>query len=178
MQKESRPSKIHAIIYKLKILDNDPLNQMMLLNERKTYLLNKRLLLLKGIKCNETLEVKFEKLGSGGRMIEKSFSFTSRPQAIMNEYDIESALQSMRSYIELRIDRFTMEGSGWAVIGLFNHDLHVNSYDSSAARSYIPFHYQMKFKTKKLPSILKMKMINVLFIVSVGRWILHPREQI
>ena len=33
--------KNNAIIYKMKILDKvDPLNQMMLLNERKTYLLN------------------------------------------------------------------------------------------------------------------------------------------
>ena len=131
----------------MKILDKvDPLNQMMLLNERKTYLLNKRVTLLKGIKCNETLEVKFEKLGSEGRMIEKSFSFTSRPQVIMNEYDIESGLQSMRSDIELRIDRFTMEGSGWAVIGLLNHDLHVNSYDPLAARSYIPLPSEIQNK--------------------------------
>ena len=123
----------------MKILDNvDPLNLMILLNERKTYLLNKRLILLKGIKCNETLDVKFEKLSGGGRIIEKSFSFTSRPQVIMNEYDIESALQSMRSDIELRIDRFTLKRSGWAVIGLLNHDLHVNSYDLLAARSFIP----------------------------------------
>ena len=84
--------KNNAIIYKMKILDNvDPLNQMISLNERKTYLLNKRVRLLKGIKCNETLDVKFEKFSSEGRMIEKSFAFTSRPQVIMNEYDIESA---------------------------------------------------------------------------------------
>ena len=111
---------------------------MILLNERKTYLLNKRVILLKGIKCNESLDVIFEKLGSEGRMIEKSYTFISRPQVIMNEYDIESALQNMRSDIELRIDRFTMEGSGWAVIGLLNHELQVNSYDPLAARSYIP----------------------------------------
>ena len=102
--------------------------------------------LLKGIKCNETLEVKFEKLGSEGRMIEKSFSFTSRPQVIMNEYEIETALLSMRSDIELRIDRFTMEGSGWAVIGLLNHDLHVNKYDPLAARSYIPLPSEIQNK--------------------------------
>ena len=66
--------KNNAIIYRMRILDTvDPLNQMILLNERKTFLLNKRLILLKGIKCNETLEVKFEKLGSEGRKIEKSF---------------------------------------------------------------------------------------------------------
>ena len=108
---------------------------MMLLNTRKTYLLEKRLSLLKGIKCNETLEVKFEKLGSGGQMIEKSFTFTSRPQIIMNKTGIETALQNMRSDIEKRIDRFTLEGSGWAVIGALNHDLHVNKYDPLAARS-------------------------------------------
>ena len=122
--------KNEAIIYKMKILDGvDPLNQMISLNERNTHLLNKKLSLLKGIKCNETLEIKFEKLGSVGKMIEKSFTFTSRPQVIMNEYDIKSALQNMRSDIEYRIDKFSMEGSGWSVIGLLNHDLHLNSYD-------------------------------------------------
>ena len=70
-------------------------------------------------------------------MIEMTVSFTSRPQVIMNEYEIETALLSMRSEIDLRIDRFTMEGSGWAVIGVLNHDLHVNKYDPLAARSYI-----------------------------------------
>ena len=43
----------------------------------------------------------------------------------------------MRSDIEVRIDRFTMEGSGWSVIDLLNHDLHVNKYDPLVARSYI-----------------------------------------
>ena len=137
-EKRNTAFKNNVIIYKLKVLNHDdPLKQMILLKERKTFLLNKRLILLKGIKCNETLEVKFEKLGSEGRMIEKSFSFTSRPQVIMNKNEIESALQNMRSDIEVRIDRFTMEGSGWSVIDLLNHDLHVNKYDPLVARSYI-----------------------------------------
>ena len=80
-EKKYTAFKNNAIVYKLKVLNpNDPLNQMMLLNTRKTYLLDKRLNLLKGIKCNETLEVKFEKLGSEARMVEKSFTFTSKPQ--------------------------------------------------------------------------------------------------
>ena len=119
---------------------------MMLLNDRKTFLLNKRLIQLKGIKCNETLEVKFEKLGKEGIMIEKSFTFTSRPQVVMNKDDTKSALQNMRSDIEVRIDRFTMEGSGWAVIGLLKHDLHVNKYDPLAARSYIPLPAEIQNK--------------------------------
>ena len=137
-EKRNTAFKNDVIIYKLKVLNHDdPLKQMMSLNERKTFLLNKRLILLRGIKCNETLEVKFEKLGSEGRMIEKSFSFTSRPQVIMNKNEIGSALQNMRSDIEVRIDRYTMEGSGWSVIDLLNHDLHVNKYDPLVARSYI-----------------------------------------
>ena len=159
--------KKNAIIYKMKILDNvDPLNQMNLLNQRKTYLLDKRLTLLRGIKCNETLEVKFEKIGSGGRVIEKSFTFTSRPQVIMNKYDIESALQSMRSDIELRIDRLTMEESGWAVIGLLNHDLHVNNYDPSAARSYIPLPDEIQ---NKQATINIKNEDDKCFIYSLGR---------
>ena len=138
-EKKNTAFKNNAIVYKLKVLNpDDPLNQMMLLNTRKTYLLDKRLNSLKGIKCNKTLEVKFEKLGSEARMVEKSFTFTSKPQLIMNKHDIESALQNMRSDLEDRIDCFTMEGSGWAVIGLLNHDLHVNKYDPLVARSYIP----------------------------------------
>ena len=137
-EKRNTAFKNNVIIYKLKVLNHvDPLEQMISLKERKTFLLNKRLILLKGIKCNETLEVKFEKLGIEGKMIEKSFSFTSRPQVIMNRNEIESALESMRSDVEVRIDRFTMEGSGWSVIDLLNHDLHVNKYDPLVARSYI-----------------------------------------
>ena len=79
-EKKNTAFKNNAIVYKLKLLNlDDPLNQMMLLNARKTYLLDKRLNLLKGIKCNETLEVKFQKLGGEGGMIDKSFTFTSRP---------------------------------------------------------------------------------------------------
>ena len=112
-EKRNTVLKKHVTIYKLEVLNHDyPLKQMMSLNERKTFLLNKRLILLRGIKCNETLEVKFGKLGSEGRMIEKSFSFTSRPQVIMNKDEIESALQYMRSDIEVGINRYTMEGSG------------------------------------------------------------------
>ena len=139
--------KNNAIVYKMKVLDNkDPLNQMMLLNDRKIFLLNKKLIQLKGIKCNETVELKFEKLGGGNMMIEKSFTFTTKPQEIMNINDIESSLRNMRSDIEARIDRFTMEGSGWAVIEVLNHDLHVNKYDPLAARSFIPLPAEIQNK--------------------------------
>ena len=165
--KRSTAFKNSAIVYKMKVLDSkDPLNQMMLLNTRKTYLLDKRLNLLKGIKCNETLEIKFEKLGSEGKMIEKSFTFTSRPEVITNKNDIESALQNMRSEIEDRIDRFTMEGSGWAVIGVLNHDLHVNKYDPLAARSYIKLPAEIQ---NRLATINIQNADDKCFIYCLGR---------
>ena len=162
-EKGNTAFKNNVIIYKLKVLNHDdPLKQMILLKERKTFLLNKRLIFLKGIKCNETLEVKFEKLGSEGKMVEKSFSFTSRPQVIMNKNEIESALQNMRSDIELRIDRFTMEGSGWSVIELLNHDLHVDRYDPLVARSYI-----------KLPAEIQNKKVTIIIQNSDDRCFIH-----
>ena len=54
---------------------DDPFKQMILLKERKTFLRNRRLILLKGIKCNETSQVKFEKLGSERRMIKNFVLF-------------------------------------------------------------------------------------------------------
>ena len=55
-EKRTTAFKNNVIIYKLKVMNNDdPLKQMMSLNERKAFLLNKRLILLRGIKCNETL---------------------------------------------------------------------------------------------------------------------------
>ena len=54
--KRNTAFKNNAIVYKMKVLDNkDPLNQMMLLDDRKTFLLNKRLIQLEGIKCNQIL---------------------------------------------------------------------------------------------------------------------------
>ena len=165
--KRSTAFKNNAIVYNMKVLDSkDPLNQMMLLNDRKAFLLNKRLIQLKGIKCNETLEIKFEKLGSEGKMIEKSFTFTSRPQVIMKKDDTKSALQNMRSEIEDRIDRFTMEGSGWAVIGVLNHDLHVNKYDPLAARSYIPLPSEIQ---NRLATINIQNADDKCFIYCLGR---------
>ena len=99
-------------------------------------------------------------------MIDKSFTFTSRPQVIMNKNGIESALQNMRSDLEVRIDRFTMEDSGWAVKGILNHDLHANKYDPLAARSYIPL--PAKIQNEKATLNLKNDE-NKCFIYCLGR---------
>ena len=110
--------------------------------------------------------MKFEKLGSEGRSVEKSFTFTSKPQVIMNKNDTESALQNMRSDIGKRIDRFTMESSGWAVIGVSNHELHVNKYDPLAARSYIPLPAEIQ---NKKATINIQNNDNKCFIYCIGR---------
>ena len=61
-EKRNTALKNNVIIYKLKVLNHDdPLKQMILLKERKIFLLNRRLILLKGIKCNETFRSKIRK---------------------------------------------------------------------------------------------------------------------
>ena len=99
-------------------------------------------------------------------MIEKSFTFTSRPQVIMNKDDTKSALQNMRSDIEVRIDRFTMEGSGLSDIELLNHDLHVNKYDPLAARSYIKLPAEIQ---NRLATINIQNTDDTCFIYCLGR---------
>ena len=71
---------------------------MMLLNDHKTFLLNKRISQLKGIKWK--LEVILEKLVGENIMIETSFTCTTKRKKIMNGNGIESALKNMRSDIE------------------------------------------------------------------------------
>ena len=84
----------------------------------------------------------------------------------MNKNGIESALQNMRSDLEVRIDRFTMDGSGWAIIGILNHDLNVNKYDPLAAGSYIPL--PAEIQNKKATVNLKNDDIKC-FIYCLGR---------
>jgi len=70
--------KKNVVIYEMKILDEmDCLNQMQLLDSRKTELLVNKLEVLKGIKCNETIKVSLEKQGiADDTIIENSFTFT------------------------------------------------------------------------------------------------------
>ena len=72
----------------------------------------------------------------------------------------------MISDIEKRIDRFTMEGSGWAVIGVSNHELHVSKYDLLAARSYIPLPAEIQ---NKKATINIQNIDNKCFIYCLGR---------
>ena len=88
----------NAVEYNLTIRNNmDPLKQILLLNSRKTYLISKKLDQLKGVKCNEILEVTMEKQGKNDETtIENTFPFNAKAITITNKNDIWNALQNMR----------------------------------------------------------------------------------
>ena len=109
---------------------------MHLLNSRK---IKKKLDQLNGVKCNETLKLLLEKPGNDdGTTIENFFFFTSKAATITNKNEVGAALQNIRDDILSRIDRFTMQGSGWTVTEIWNHTLQINQYDPLRASGYIP----------------------------------------
>ena len=139
-RKRESAFKNNAADYELTVESNkDPLEQMQLMTSEKTHLIYQKLDQLKGVKCNEMLEVIMEKQGADDETtIENSFTFISKAATITNKNDIGNDLQNMRDDILGRIDRFTMNESGWTIAKIRNHRLHLVSYDPLRASSYIP----------------------------------------
>ena len=80
--------------------NKDPLEQMQLLNSEKTHLIYQKLDQLKGVKCNEMLEVIIEKQGADDETtIENFFIFVSKAATITNKNDIGNDLQNMKDDI-------------------------------------------------------------------------------
>ena len=70
-----------------------------------------------------------------------------------------------------------MEGSGWAVIGVLNHEIHVNKYAPLEARSYIKLPDEIQNK-KATVNVHNTDDDNALFIVLVVLWIQHQKNNI
>ena len=107
--------------------NKDPLTQMQ--NTRKaveryvTNLLNE----IKGLKYVETLKVTFEKISNGG-IIEKTAYFNSTTQTIINQIEINEALQLTKQLIMNKIAQWISEGSGWTIQSVDSHYLNIVKY--------------------------------------------------
>ena len=93
IEQTNKALKGYTKSYEISIKNNkDPLTQMqntrLALNYRIANLLNE----MKGLKYVETLKVTFEKM-SGDEIVEKSAYFNSTPQTIINQMEINEALQ-------------------------------------------------------------------------------------
>ena len=121
---------------------------MMKLNARKSFLLNKRLNLLKGMKCNEKLEVKFEHLVvkvKWLRNLSRLLLSLRNNEWIWNWDGLENnAVWYWKENRQIYYGRVS-----WAVIGVLNHDIHVNKYAPLEARSYIKLPDEIQNKQRK-----------------------------
>ena len=136
--------------FEINIKNNkDPLAQMQ--NTRKAIehsvisLLNE----MKGLKYVETLKVTFEK-NSGNEIVEKLAYFNSTPQTIINQMEINGALQMSKQNILNQISQWISEGSGWTIKSVDSHYLNIVKYKPLKGSSYIQLPYELRNSAKGL----------------------------
>ena len=136
--------------YEINIRNNrDPLAQIQ--NTRNgaerqlTTLLNE----MKGLKYVETLKVTFEKI-SADVIVEKSAYFNSTSQTIINEMEINEALQMSKQNILNKIAQWISEGSGWTVQSVDSHYLNIVKYEPMKGSSYIQLPNELRNPKKGL----------------------------
>ena len=136
--------------YEINIRNNrDPLVQMQ--NTRKgaerqvTTLLNE----MKGLKYVETLKVTFEKI-SADVIVEKSAYFNSTSQTIINQMEINEALQMSKQNILNKIAQWISEGSGWTIQSVDSHYLNIAKYEPMKGSSYIKLPSELRNSKKGL----------------------------
>ena len=77
-----------------------------------------------GIKFVETLEITFEKQ-QGKETIYKEAYFNSTPQIVLNETEIQEALQVSEQQILNKIQQWISEGSAWLINSVNSHYINV-----------------------------------------------------
>ena len=129
--------------------DQDPLAQMQ--NTRKA--IEHRLITsldeMKGLKYVETLKVTFEK-NSGNFLVEKPAYFNSTPQTIINQMEINEALQMSKQQIMNKIAQWISEGSGWTIQSVDTHYLNIAKYEPMKGSSYIQLPSELRNPKKGL----------------------------
>ena len=136
--------------YEISIKSNkDPLAQMQ--NTRKAIehrvitLLNE----MKGLKYVETLKVTFSKM-SDGEIVIKNGYFNSKVQTIINNTEINEALQMSKQNILNLISQWISEGSGWTIQSVDSHYLNIVKYKPLKGSSYIQLPYELRNSAKGL----------------------------
>ena len=129
--------------------NKDPLAQMQ--NTRKA--IEQRVITsldeMKGLKYVETLKVTFEK-NSGNVLVEKPAYFNSTPQTIINQMEINEALQMSKQQIMNKIAQWISEGSGWTIQSVDTHYLNIAKYEPMKGSSYIQLPSELRNPKKGL----------------------------
>ena len=129
--------------------DKDPLAQLQNTRKAIEYHIIKILTSMKGLKFVETLRVTFKKLAKDG-IVYKTAYFNSKPQTIVNNTEINEALQLSEQQILNIIAQWISEGSGWTIESVDNHYLNIVQYQPMKGSSYIKLPQELRHHRKGL----------------------------
>ena len=104
---------------------------------------------MKGLKFIETLKIIFQK-EVYGLWENKTAYFNSTAQIIINDSEIDNALQFSKQKILYIIAQWISGGSGWTIKSVDNHFLNVVKYQPLKGSSYIDFPQELRYNTKGL----------------------------
>ena len=136
--------------FEISIKNNkDPLEQLQNTRSAVKHHINTLLNEMKGLKFVETLKITFRKV-SGDETIEKNAYFNSTVQTIINETQINEALQLSKQIILNKIAQWVSEGSGWIIQSVDNHYLNIVKYKPMNGSSYIKLPEELRNSAKGL----------------------------
>ena len=107
--------------------DKDPLVQLQNTRLAIENHITKILTSMKGLKFVETLKVTFKKQDGDGTLYKTAY-FNSKPKTIINNTEINEALQLSKQQILNMIAQWISEGSGWTIESVDNHYLNIVQY--------------------------------------------------
>ena len=142
--------KGYTTSYIISIINNkDPLLQIQNARLAVGNHIKKVLSDMKGIKFNETLKVTFWKPQDDG-WIYKTAYFNSKPQTIINDNNINEALQLTKQQILNFIAQWISEGSGWTLQSVDSHYINLIKYVPLKGSSYIQLPQELRNSAKGL----------------------------
>ena len=150
IEETNKALKGYTSSYKISIKHStDPLLQLQNTRLAVGYHIKKALSAMKGIKFNETLKVKFWKPRDDGWTY-KSAYFNSKPQTVINDININEALQLTKQQILNFIAQWISEGSGWTIQSVDGHYLNTVQYQPMKGSSYIQLPQELRNSAKGL----------------------------
>ena len=129
--------------------DKDPLVQLQNTRPAIENHITKILTSMKGLKFVETLKVTFKKQDGDGTLYKTAY-FNSKPKTIINNTEINEALQLSKQQILNMIAQWISEGSGWTIESVDNHYLNIVQYQPMKGSSYIKLPQELRNSAKGL----------------------------
>ena len=129
--------------------DKDPLVQLQNTRLAIENHITKILTSMKGLKFVETLKVTFKKQDGDGTLYKTAY-FNSKPKTIINNTEINEALQLSKQQTLNMIAQWISEGSGWTIESVDNHYLNIVQYQPMKGSSYIKLPQELRNSAKGL----------------------------